>query len=258
MRKSRFIELLNLYIDDEISPEESESLMREVRSNPERHRIYLEYCQINAACSALGSDFEPRPRKIGVRQTIYAVTGLAAAIALVGLAGRNVLPLISPAEDQIVVESEEIETPVAVPVVSQPVLVAAPVSHVPVVEEPTFVMAPSAPQIEERRVQGTIELADMGQLVVKEEKPAPPKTWRKGLLFRKSKGQVTTQHELQFTQGEPSVGLGQELHDPLHFIDAVGLENVDLLRSQKSGGLRWEAQDGILKETSVQGGVSNQ
>ena len=46
MNKQVFIERLNLYLDEELSAEESEELLEAVRENPDYHRIYVQYCQL--------------------------------------------------------------------------------------------------------------------------------------------------------------------------------------------------------------------
>ena len=60
MNKQSFIERLNLHLDDELTPEESEELLAEIRVNPEYHRIYIQYCKLFNACSQLGDKFATR------------------------------------------------------------------------------------------------------------------------------------------------------------------------------------------------------
>lgn len=57
MKHDRFIELLNLYLDGELSREDSVDLEREITTNPERRKIYREYCQMQRACSILSEKF---------------------------------------------------------------------------------------------------------------------------------------------------------------------------------------------------------
>ena len=98
MKESKFIELLNLYVDHQISPAEAALLEAEVRSNSERRRIYREYCQIQKGCTELAAnfrseapagdptlvEFKPRRQRWGV--TAYVtVTGLVAAAACVAV-----------------------------------------------------------------------------------------------------------------------------------------------------------------------------
>lgn len=54
MNDRRFIELLNLYLDHEISPAESAELEAEVARNPARRREYDRYCRLQRGCSLLG------------------------------------------------------------------------------------------------------------------------------------------------------------------------------------------------------------
>jgi hypothetical protein len=57
MNDREFIELLNLYLDHEIAPADAARLEAEVRDNPERRRIYLDYCRMQKACGLLAKDF---------------------------------------------------------------------------------------------------------------------------------------------------------------------------------------------------------
>jgi hypothetical protein len=53
MNERRFIELVNLYIDHEISASELEELENEVAQNAQRRQVYHQYCRLqSAACSA--------------------------------------------------------------------------------------------------------------------------------------------------------------------------------------------------------------
>ena len=53
MRNSRFIELLNLYVDQQLSKEEAVELEHEITSNPARARTYQQYCRMQKACTLL-------------------------------------------------------------------------------------------------------------------------------------------------------------------------------------------------------------
>lgn len=57
MKESEFIELLNLYLDHEISAADATRLEAEVQGNPERRKLYQEYCRIQKACRVLATDF---------------------------------------------------------------------------------------------------------------------------------------------------------------------------------------------------------
>ncbi len=57
MKDSEFTELLNLYLDHEISAADAARLEAEVQSNPNRRRVYQEYCRMQKACKLLAQDF---------------------------------------------------------------------------------------------------------------------------------------------------------------------------------------------------------
>jgi len=58
MNDAKFTELLNLYLDHEISAEDAVRLEAEVQGNPARRRVYLEYCQMHNACTVLARRFQ--------------------------------------------------------------------------------------------------------------------------------------------------------------------------------------------------------
>jgi hypothetical protein len=103
MNQDRFIELLNLYLDEEISADDRSDLMLEISVDPERQRIFREYTRIHQACTQLGSNFESRPARRSIRQTIYAIGGIAAAFALLGMAGRNLMPFMGGTQNEVMV-----------------------------------------------------------------------------------------------------------------------------------------------------------
>ncbi|PTX99064.1 zf-HC2 domain-containing protein [Opitutus sp. ER46] len=128
MKDSEFIELLNLYLDHEISAADAARLEAEVQGNPSRRRIYQDYCRMQKACRMLAEDFvsEPTPetsRKViafnaqprrSVRAKVYALAGgLTAAAACVAL----VFVGQSPSQKS---------TPLAAPVAQTTPTVAAP------------------------------------------------------------------------------------------------------------------------------------
>ena len=57
MKDQEFIELLNLYLDHEISPADAARLEAEVQSNLPRRALYNQYCRMQKACTSLGADF---------------------------------------------------------------------------------------------------------------------------------------------------------------------------------------------------------
>lgn len=58
MKESEFIELLNLYLDHEISAADAVRLEAEVQSNPARRRVYQQYCRMQKACKMVAADFQ--------------------------------------------------------------------------------------------------------------------------------------------------------------------------------------------------------
>ena len=57
MRDHRFIELVNLYIDRQISAEETAELEAELQANPRRRAIYKQYCQLHTASKQVYAGF---------------------------------------------------------------------------------------------------------------------------------------------------------------------------------------------------------
>jgi hypothetical protein len=57
MKDNRFIELLNLYIDRQITAEETAELESEIQSSPQRQAVYRQYCQIHTATKQVYASF---------------------------------------------------------------------------------------------------------------------------------------------------------------------------------------------------------
>ncbi len=53
MKESRFIELLNLYIDQQITSANAAALEEEIMANPRRRRTYEQYCRMHRACTVV-------------------------------------------------------------------------------------------------------------------------------------------------------------------------------------------------------------
>ena len=97
MKESKFIELLNLYVDHHITAEDAALLEAEVRTNPDHRRVYREYCQMQKACTQLGDafrsdspapalpsktiDFNPR-RRLAVATYAAGFAAVAACVAV--------------------------------------------------------------------------------------------------------------------------------------------------------------------------------
>lgn len=98
MNDAKFTELLNLYLDHEISAEDAALLEAEVQGNPARRRVYLEYCQMHNACTVLGRRFKAespeafahnlitrRPAARTAWETGLYATGVVAAAACLAI-----------------------------------------------------------------------------------------------------------------------------------------------------------------------------
>jgi len=94
MNKSRFIEQLNLYLDNELSESEVEEFLAALRADPEKRRVYNQYRQIHSACGCLRRSSH-RPRKSWVHR-FSAIGGIAAAFGLVAFGGVRLISTIVP------------------------------------------------------------------------------------------------------------------------------------------------------------------
>lgn len=97
MKDSEFFELLNLYLDHEITAEDAARLETEVQSNPKRREVYNQYCRMQKACTMLAKDFAEaapaastssenvvafeQPRRSAWGPGFFAAGGLVAAAA---------------------------------------------------------------------------------------------------------------------------------------------------------------------------------
>ncbi|MGH7996623.1 MAG: anti-sigma factor family protein [Opitutaceae bacterium] len=90
MKDSEFIELLNLYVDQEIDEESARRLEAEVQADPNRRRVYRQYCMMHKACALLanGLDLAPEGRLEVIREerTIRGSWGWVAGAGLLAAA----------------------------------------------------------------------------------------------------------------------------------------------------------------------------
>ncbi|HXN36234.1 MAG TPA: hypothetical protein VN877_08685, partial [Opitutaceae bacterium] len=56
MNDKQFMELLNLYLDREVSADDALRLEAEVASSPARRKVYDQYCRMQKACSMLSGE----------------------------------------------------------------------------------------------------------------------------------------------------------------------------------------------------------
>lgn len=128
MKDSKFIELLNLYVDHQISPADAALLEAEIQQKPERRQIYRQYCQMQKACVTLAENFRseapagekviemsPAPRRMAI--ATYAM-GFAAAAACIALVVVNRPAGPSTKLMQTVAVAQPIATPVEANVVA--------------------------------------------------------------------------------------------------------------------------------------------
>jgi hypothetical protein len=105
MKDREFIELLNLYVDHEISAEDALRLEAEVASQPARREIYDQYCRMQKACSMLSEEliesaagqanpsvvaFPHRRRWAFGPLAVGMAAAAACAVAVIGLRNRGV------------------------------------------------------------------------------------------------------------------------------------------------------------------------
>lgn len=102
MKDTRFTDLINLYIDRQISPAETAELEAEIRANPRHRQVYLQYCRMHHATKLVYESFRAhadqqpgamrqpgtiehfhrRKRANQRARWLYAAGGLAAAACL--------------------------------------------------------------------------------------------------------------------------------------------------------------------------------
>jgi anti-sigma factor RsiW len=111
MKDQEFIELLNLYLDHEISATDARRVEAEIQTNAERRKVYLEYCRMQKACGVLAdrfvpergaAEFQPARQRTTNRAVILAFGSLVAVAACVAwvllFGGRRAIAPATPAE----------------------------------------------------------------------------------------------------------------------------------------------------------------
>jgi len=97
MKESEFIELLNLYVDHEISVEDSARLEAEVAKSPARRKTYREYCMMHKACDVLAAHYrDPSTQTLSfmVEREPAAGWGWGAGLVTGGLLAAACLALV--------------------------------------------------------------------------------------------------------------------------------------------------------------------
>ena len=112
MKDQEFIELLNLYLDHEISEADAARLESEVQRNAARYRVYREYCQMHKACALLSPAFPGEVPSVTTLETRarpwsnpFAIGGLMAAAAAVAFVFVNQTSTPSAPSSNAVAES---------------------------------------------------------------------------------------------------------------------------------------------------------
>lgn len=123
MKDTKFIELLNLYLDHQISETDAAALEAEIRQNPARHRLYRQYCQMHKACAQLSAQFTaeaPARTPVAAEKSsrrlaslYYYGAGLAAA-ACVAFVVMN-RPASAPSDAPALASTTPAAFPVAAP-----------------------------------------------------------------------------------------------------------------------------------------------
>lgn len=132
MKDSRFLELVNLYLDGEITEAETNELEREIRSSARRMDQYRRYCRMQKACMLLAEkgreEFEGQPHANVVRLpevrrgwfpgqwwrgVVYGGTAAVAAtvILVISMSGPGELPE-APAPENTASNSKLVQIPV--------------------------------------------------------------------------------------------------------------------------------------------------
>lgn len=145
MKDSEFIELLNLYLDHEITAAAAARLEAEVQGSPARRAVYQQYCRMQKACTLLTKDFNDQlvlaedasggrkvvafdqPRRTTRGSGIFVAGGLLAAAACVALVLVNRTAELTPtAEAPAMMTARVAVAPVAAPLIETKVMVAQP------------------------------------------------------------------------------------------------------------------------------------
>lgn len=151
MKDTRFIELVNLYIDRQATPAEAAELELEIQSDPRRRQVYQQYCRMHRATKLVYESFRThaeqsnqparQPATIAHIQSrsrarrmrwAYAASGLAAAACIAFVLMRS-----SPTESTSLVASVETKAPATVVAALPQANNATPVQVSPTVESIT-------------------------------------------------------------------------------------------------------------------------
>ena len=89
MKDSEFIELLNLYLDHEITAADAARLEAEVQKNAAHRQRYQQYCRMQKACKVLAADFQTEEAAAAANDKKVVAFDPAAARAAAGRRTRT-------------------------------------------------------------------------------------------------------------------------------------------------------------------------
>ncbi len=109
MTNHKFTELLNLYLDNEISLEDAAILEAEIQQDPARRALYQQYCRIQKGCSQMADVFGEQgkliaPAKISLKRKVSRSHFAPWATGL-GLAAAAGFALVLMNSDPVAVEN---------------------------------------------------------------------------------------------------------------------------------------------------------
>jgi hypothetical protein len=216
MNDREFIELLNLYVDHEISTEDALRLEAEVGARPERRKVYDQYCRIQKACTMLSGQLAESAAAVPEREAIEfpaprtwrlapVLAGLAAAaciIAVVGLRNRGAVP-VKGAPGVAAMESGA-SLAIPEPVVAdpmKPVFSTRVAGHQPdrSVTGPMFAMDSTTPQIAPLNWIGDIHMAPVFSAANNPDFLLAPKPDLKAPISGEAQGGRDSQEPLEMT-----------------------------------------------------------
>jgi len=150
MNDREFIELLNLYVDKEISPEDALRLEAEVAAGPERRKVYDQYCRIQRACCELAEQMAEsaadRPASFGAE--LRAPLPWRMAPFMVGLAAAACIAAFVGLRDRGATAAKGSAGVAVEPAAARPVQVAAEPASAPEPMTAVFSTRPAAGQPE--------------------------------------------------------------------------------------------------------------
>lgn len=139
MKDSKFIELLNLYVDHQISAADAALLEAEIQQNPARRKIYRQYCQMQKACSTLAENFRTQAPAVGGKIVEFPRTRsrwTAATYAAGALAAAACVALVVVNRDRFTAPAHVDRVANVIPAVEAPQPVMARTSEVPAAPVP--------------------------------------------------------------------------------------------------------------------------